>query len=211
MERRSSQGKLGYEKREGGPSVIEGYAAVYYQPDMSGTEFELFSGAVERIAPGAFDRALAEGQDVRGLFNHDTALVLGRSTAGTLRLRADDVGLRYEIDIPDTQLGRDLAESIRRGDISGSSFAFQVKQQEWRETEGGPDVRTILDVDLFDVGPVTFPAYEGASTGTRSSGAVSEAEQSHAEWKATKQAKRDALQKRARAVVVQLDSETDIV
>jgi HK97 family phage prohead protease len=120
--------------------------------------------------PGAFDRALKEKQDVRALFNHDDNQVLGRSKSGTLRMSVDSKGLKYEIDPPDTQLGRDLVTSIRRGDIDGSSFAFIVRGQKWNETtkDGVTTyLREITDCDLMDVSPVTYPAYEQTSVAVR--------------------------------------------
>ena len=147
--------------------TITGYAAVYHRADDDGTEYSLGAGIVEHIMPGAFDDAIGR-DDVRALFNHDPDHVLGRNKAGTLRLTADARGLRYEVDMPDTQLARDLRESIRRGDISGSSFAFTIPDggQEWRE-DGDRVVREIRAVNLHDVGPVTYPAYESSTTHAR--------------------------------------------
>jgi hypothetical protein len=119
---------------------------------------------VERIAPSAFDRAIRERQNTRGLFNHDANCVLGCVAAGTLALSSDRIGLHYEISVPPTQLGRDLVVSIERGDVSGSSFGFIATDVFWSQ-EGTTDVRTILECDLFDVSPVTFPAYESTTTG----------------------------------------------
>lgn len=157
-------------KRADGKPVITGYASVFYNPSEPGTEFKMFDDLVERIMPGAFNRAVAEKHDARGLFNHDPSLVLGRVGNGTVRLSLDGRGLRYEIDPPDTTVGRDLVISIERGDVAGSSFAFVPKRVVWAE-ENGVDVRQILDLDLYDVSPVTYPAYEGASTGLRSTDA----------------------------------------
>jgi len=101
---------------------------------------------------------------VRALLNHAPDNILGRTAAGTLRLTTDDVGLRYEIAVPDTAVGRDLAASIGRGDITGSSFSFTVLAEE-RVNEPNRQLRIVKDVELFDVGPVTFPAYEATSAG----------------------------------------------
>lgn len=161
-------------KRAGddGPSIIQGYGSVFYDGTPE-TEFELWHDVFERIMPGTFDRAIAE-DDVRGLFNHDPDHVLGRNTASTMLLVVDKKGLRYEIDAPDTQLGHDLGVSIGREDVTGSSFSFNVTDEEWR-TENGKEIREISGVRLFDVGPVTFPAYEGATAAVRSDGDVAEA------------------------------------
>lgn len=164
----------------GEKKVITGYAAVFYREGDKGTEYELFPGLVERIMPGAFDAALRE-DDVRGLANHKPELLLGRRRAGdasaTMRLSVDDVGLKYEIDVPDTEAGRSTYESVRRGDLDGSSFAFDTSVDwgakrgsvTWREVDG-TTIREIGSLTLYDVGPVTFPAYSGATAGIRSSG-----------------------------------------
>jgi HK97 family phage prohead protease len=150
--------------------VIAGIGAVYYDGSKR-TEYQIkFSDGYtirERIMPGAFDDVL--NADVRGLFNHEPTLLLGRTSAGTMRLTSDAEGLRYEIDPPDTSTGRDVMESIRRGDLSGSSFWFQVAPdgQRWIDTDS-ESIREITQFSsLFDVGPVTFPAYEATTTGLR--------------------------------------------
>lgn len=153
---------LNIEKREAGSPKIIGYAAVFgVETDISG----LFA---ERIAKGAFRRAIREKQDVRALFNHDSDYVLGRSKAGTLTMSEDDRGLKVEIDPPDTQLARDTLVLIERGDLDGMSFAFTVKKQEVLNREGALPLRTILDVDLYDVSVVTFPAYKQTDVNVRS-------------------------------------------
>ena len=159
---------------------IRGLAAVYYD-GTEATQFELWEGAVERIMPGAFADALRGQGDVRALFNHDPNLVLGSTAAGTLKLSDDPRGLRYEIDPPDTQPARDLVQSIQRGDVKGSSFAFRVLDQQWK-TEDGIDIRLIERVELFDVGPVTFPAYEATEAQLRA------ARTSHHSWLAAERA-----------------------
>jgi uncharacterized protein len=129
----------------------------------------------ETIAPGAFDEALLD--DVRALFNHDPNAILARSKggSGSLRLGVDEVGLWYEFDAPDTQAGRDLMTSLQRGDIDQSSFSFTVGRegQEWEEarSDDGKVIvsRTIKKVSrLYDVSPVTYPAYPDASVALRS-------------------------------------------
>jgi HK97 family phage prohead protease len=137
-----------------GPQIT-GYAAVF------NSESEDLGGFRETIEAGAFRNSIVTGADVRALVNHDPSQVLGRSKAGTLRLAEDQHGLRYEIDLPDTTAARDVRESIKRGDISGSSFAFTVPEggDRW---EGNS--RTLTKVELFDVGPVTFPAYPATVT-----------------------------------------------
>lgn len=139
--------------------VAAGYAALFNTRTQIGDWFE------ELIAPGAFGDALAG--DVRALIDHDTGRVIGRSTAGTLRLQEDDRGLFVEIDLPDTSDGRDLAVQLERGDISGMSFGFRVTKEEWDET-GAMPVRTIKGVELFEVSAVAFPAYADTEIALRS-------------------------------------------
>jgi uncharacterized protein len=181
-----------HERADGAMPLITGYAAVFYRKDDPGTEFELYPGVRERIMPSAFTKAI-QSNDVRALFNHDTAIVLGRSAAGTLRLFVDERGLRYEIDPPDTQAARDLVQSIRRGDITGSSFAFLPRATTWRE-DGPTTFLEREEVELFDVGPVTFPAYAGATTGVRHAGDLDSVRAEIAERRAKRDADRVAVE-----------------
>lgn len=154
-----------------GPGLVAGLAAVFYDPNDPGTRFMLWDDVEERVLPGAFDRALRERDDVRALVDHDPSRIIGRTTAGTARLAVDAKGLRYEADAPDTQVGRDIVTSIKRGDVTGSSFGFSVlSDQVKRETRNGNPyyIREILDVRLYDVSPVSFPAYDSTSVGARS-------------------------------------------
>ena len=150
---------------------IHGTAAVYYdQNNRAATQYELWPGHVERIREGAFHDAVKE-DDVRALQNHDSRLLLGRSAADTLNLTLRNHGLDYEIDTPDTLAGRDTITSLQRGDLTGSSFQFNLREggSNWEEEETDDGitiyVRNITKVRLFDVGPVTFPAYTGTSSG----------------------------------------------
>lgn len=127
-------------------------------------------GFKERIAPGAVAKALGRS-DVRALFNHDANLILGRSKGKnpTLRLEDSPEGLRYEVDLPNTSAGRDVLESVKRGDVDGSSFAFTVGEggDEW-SVEGKTQIRTITEFqEIFDVSPVVFPAYKSARVSAR--------------------------------------------
>lgn len=141
---------------------IAGLAAVYSQQYDTGWY-------IESIAPGAFTRALTEQQDVRCLFNHDPNNLLARTKNGTLRLADSTAGLKFEADTdPSTSVGRDVPAMIGRGDIDGCSFSFNVRSATWRDEYDAngnyvQSYRTIDDVDLFDVGPVTFPAYTATS------------------------------------------------
>ena len=153
---------------EDGTKTAVGYGSVYYASGDPGTQYALRDDLMERIMPGAFDEAI-EG-DARALFNHNPNMILGRQSALTMRLSADSHGLRYEIDLPDTTAGRDLAVSIQRGDVTGSSFGFTVATGGQRYYKGtdGISVREISKIgQLYDVGPVTFPAYNSTSAALR--------------------------------------------
>ncbi len=123
----------------------------------------------ERIIPGAFNDSIA-ADDVRALFNHEPNMVLGRNRAGTLRMVEDSHGLSVEIDMPDTSYARDLLVSMRRGDVSQMSFAFTIPKggQSWQKNEDGSNTRTLSKVQLFDVSPVTYPAYPQTDCAVRS-------------------------------------------
>jgi hypothetical protein len=123
----------------------------------------------EALARSAFDEALAGDTDVKALVNHDPTLVLGSTRGKTLRLEADDHGLAFEVDLPDTTYARDLKELISRNDISGMSFGFIPGKDEWSRGPGGRQVRTHTSVKrLLDVSPVAYPAYEGTEVYLRS-------------------------------------------
>lgn len=163
VERRTFAGgfEVQEEAREGAKKKkLKGYAARF--DSMS----EDLGGFREIIKPGAFDRALEEKHDVRALVNHDSNLILGRSTAGTLKLSVDKNGLLAEIDPPDTQAGRDAVVSVERGDFTGMSFAFRTLTDEWRHQDGEV-VRELLDLELFDVSVVAYPAYPATQVSAR--------------------------------------------
>lgn len=150
----------GAEMRAGEGRTIEGYAALFNQE----TDLGYFR---EVILPGAFDSA--DMADVRALFNHDPNQILARTASGTMTLEVDERGLKYRFEAPNTTLGNDLMEMIRRGDISQSSFAFTVDKVQWEEERGKPDLRKIERLKtLFDVSPVTYPAYATTTVSARS-------------------------------------------
>ena len=163
-ESRSFAGSVEVRKKDDGSAVIAGLAAVFDKRSDN------LGGFREQIAPGAFDDT--DMSDVRGLFNHDSNFVLGRNRSNTLRLKRTSEGLTYEIDLPDNGTIRDLVLGpIERGDVSQSSFGFIVGQgnDEWIEDDEGVLIRTIHKIrELFDVSPVTFPAYPDATVGVRS-------------------------------------------
>lgn len=136
---------------------FEGYAAVFNSP----SEPLPFT---ERIAPGAFIRSLKSRNDVKILWNHDAGSVLGSTRAGTLKLTEDDRGLRVEASLPNTTVGRDAAELLKRGDIDSMSFGFSVPRggDDWN-ADGSE--RTLREIRLHEVSIVAFPAYT-ATAGT---------------------------------------------
>ena len=146
---------------------ITGYAAVFNSPseplaDMFGLSW------TEVIRHGAFSKTLQE-QDIRALVNHDSNYVLGRNTAGTLSLIENRKGLQVEITPPDTQWARDLMTSMKRGDVTQMSFAFQVVEERWTENQTERTLlRELKAVQLYDVSVVTFPAYPQTSAVVRS-------------------------------------------
>lgn len=160
----------------------------------------------EVIRPGAFRSALAESQDVRVLFNHHPDNLLARTTSGTLRLREDDKGLRVEFEPSEDELGRRIRGLIKRGDLSQMSFAFipreggeslkihRVGDVEYWDTE-------ITDVDLYDVAPVTYPAYKDTSIGMRAFTPAVEGriKRSKDAWLREARSKSDALERRLAA------------
>lgn len=156
VQQRAAEGEVEV-RAEGDGTTVVGYAAVF----NSVTDLGSFR---EQIAPEAFTRVLEEAPDTVALLNHDTNLVLGRTTSGTLKLEVDEVGLRYELQLGNQSYARDLAESMRRGDINKSSFAFTIERESWQE-----NVRTVEEVrGLYDISVVTRPAYNASSADLRS-------------------------------------------
>lgn len=147
------------------PLALEGYAATFNNLSHD------LNGFREKIMPGAFSRTLKESADVRALKNHDANFVLGRTKSGTLKLEQDSRGLRFRVELPDTQYARDLHTSIKRGDMDQCSFAFKAVSQKWGEEQDGNGdwfaMRELHDVDLFDVSAVTYPAYEDTTVSAR--------------------------------------------
>ncbi len=166
--------ELRAEDAGGGKKVLRGYSAVYDQ------ESDLLGGwFVEVIRPGAFDEVLRSKPDVRCLFNHDANQVLGRTASGTLTLRGDSRGLFMECQVPSTRLAEDVYGLVTRGDINQQSFAFIVGEDRWTFSHDRekPTFREILTVaELFDVGPVTFPAYGSTDVSARSGVSPADAE-----------------------------------
>jgi len=148
--------------------TVDGYAAKFNSITVIG----FYWPYEEEIATGAFDDILND--DVRCLFNHDPNYILARSnkSKGTLKLSIDEVGLKYEYDSPDRSFADDLLDAIDKGDVSQSSFAFKIKEEKWTvgdSSKGILDKRTILKFEkLYDVSPVTYPAYADTEVAARS-------------------------------------------
>ena len=155
--------ELRIEPQENGLPVIEGHAAIF---DSLSQDLGFLFPFKEKINRGAFKNSV-ENDDIRALWNHDANYVLGRNRAGTLELKETVKGLLVRIHPPDTTWARDLTESIKRGDVSQMSFGFIVEKESW-QVVGGEDIRTLEKVKLFDVSPVTFPAYLETDVGVRS-------------------------------------------
>lgn len=134
--------------------VIKGHASVFNSLS------EDLGGFREMVKPGSFKRTLDEGDDdVRALAHHDTAQVLGRTANDTLQLREDEIGLAVRIELPNNTLGKDIRESVRRGDLDKMSIGFNVAEEEWDFPTEGVAIRTITDIDLFEVSIVAWPAF----------------------------------------------------
>lgn len=145
-------------RSDGAGGALAGYAAVFNQWS------EDLQGFRERILPGAFTRCLASNPDVHALFNHDSNLILGRTKSGTLKLAQDHIGLRFECILSNSPVAQSVREAVRRGDVDQCSFGFTCQEDRWP----APDRRELLDVDLYDVSPVTFAAYPQTSLTARS-------------------------------------------
>ena len=142
--------------------VIRGQAAPF------GSLSEDLGGFRERIEKGAFDKSVRGlRRDVAALREHNPELLLGRQSAGTLKMREDSSGLQIKIDPPNDEVGRSTVSSIRRGDLTSMSFGFVARDFAWVR-EMGADVRVLKDVELFDVSVVTFPAFPDTSVAARS-------------------------------------------
>jgi HK97 family phage prohead protease len=140
------------EVRTVGNAKIEGYAAVFSRDSLP-----IMGFFTEEVMPGAFTETITQ-DDIRGLIDHDAHYILGRNKAGTMRLSEDSRGLQYSIDLGPQSYAKDLYESVKRGDVTQSSFGFRTVSDKWM-TKDEMDHRQLVKVKLFDVSPVTFPAY----------------------------------------------------
>ncbi len=146
-----------YRFKEEEGNTLEGYAARF---NVWSEDLGFFK---EKIQPGAFKKTIKEN-DIRALFNHDPSLILGRTKNNTLELFEDDKGLGFSLNLPETTYAADLKESIKRKDVTQNSFGFQTIADEW--SQDGKK-RTLTEAKLFDISPVTFPAYKQTSVKLR--------------------------------------------
>lgn len=144
-----------------GPGTLTGYAITWSEIA------EPYPGLLESFQPRAFADFLSRDPDVYACYAHDTRHLLGRTSSGTFRLEEDDVGLAFELDLPNTTLGRDVAELVRRGDLRGMSIAFCV-ERETLEDEGDKIRRVVHAASLYEISIVHDPAYRETSVGFRS-------------------------------------------
>ena len=163
-------------REENGSPVIAGYFSVF------GQDYEILPAYTESIDRYAFETEL--GKDVRALINHDTSLVLGRTSAGTLKLRTDDHGLYGEIQVnPKDTEAMNCYERVKRGDVSQCSFGFQITDEEADYRSDGSTHWTIKGLNLFEVSVCTFPAYEGTAVSARSADIEKDKKRRNDIWK----------------------------
>lgn len=173
MQLRSGEFKT---REDSGEMVIEGYFAVF------NSDYEMWEGASESIAPGAFTSSV--GGDIRGLTNHDTTLVLGRTKAHTLELKEDTHGLWGRITInPKDSDAVNTYERVKRGDVDQCSIGFMIRSEETDFRDDGSIHWTITDVDLFEVSVCTFPAYEETGVSARHKDAEELKKRASEAWK----------------------------
>lgn len=172
-----------FETREAdGELSIEGYFSVF------NSIYELWPGATESVAPGAFAETL--GNDIRALVNHDSTLVLGRNKAGTLELREDSHGLWGKVKVnPNDGDAMNLYERVKRGDVDQCSFGFMIEDEETEFRDDGSIHWTIRKVNLFEVSVVTFPAYEETSVSARKADLEAIQKRKAEKWRAEMSAK----------------------
>lgn len=163
-------------REESDLKVIEGYFAVFNSPT------EIYKGIYEEVAPEAFNSSISN--DIRALLNHNSDVVLGRTKAGTLELKTDSHGLWGSIKInPNDTDATNLWERVKRGDVNQCSFGFNINSEEAEYREDGTAKFRLLDVDLWEVSPVTFPAYDDTGISARKKQVETEQKRQLEVWK----------------------------
>ncbi|PIC88423.1 HK97 family phage prohead protease [Sporosarcina sp. P21c] len=157
------QSTIELRESEDGKRTLTGYALKW---EMKSHPLGYMGEFREQFQRGAFTETLQK-DDQRALWSHDTSKVLGRTGNGTLRLTEDEVGLRFDLDLPNTTLGNDTYETIKRGDVDGVSFGFVARRQEWDETDDDYVIRTITDAALLEISPTAWPAYPDSGVSAR--------------------------------------------
>lgn len=163
------------ESDKGGIVTISGYSSVF---NIWYDVRDMFGSFRERVSRKAFDNTLSDNHERLGLFNHDVNFPLGNTASGTMRDFTDDTGLRFEIDA-DTESpnSRTAIVAVERGDVRGASFAFETVRERWEiEHDTGEESRTLLDLRLFEHGPVTTPASPTTSAEIQRNASVNEAD-----------------------------------
>lgn len=150
-------------ENEDGKRTISGYAVKWEKKSHVLGYFRKFR---EQFQKGAFADSLQK-DDQRFLWSHDASKVLGRTKNNTLRLQEDDTGLRFELDLPNTTLGEDTYKSIKRGDVDGVSFGFQMISHDLEEPDDDLPLRTVTKARLLEVSAVAFPAYPDSQVSAR--------------------------------------------
>ncbi|UWU89615.1 HK97 family phage prohead protease [Bradyrhizobium sp. CB1015] len=145
-------------------NVISGFAIVYNSPTVIAGEWR------EQLAPGSLTRTLRESPDVVMILNHDVGRVLGRTAAGSLQLRESNAGLYFSLTVdPTTPEGQTALGTVGRQDVRGCSFGFRVRAEEWEDGGDRLPLRTITDLDLFELTLTALPAYPTTTAALRSS------------------------------------------
>jgi len=160
--------QMDLETREDGSTSLVGYAAVFNSPSVEMGWVDTFT---ESIAPGAFSRTLDKNKDVRALLDHQTGMIIARTKNGTLSLEEDAVGLKVRMTPVPTEDGKKAIEWVRTGLVDAMSFGFEAVNDKW-SIRSGKQHRELLDVNLFEVSLVAFPAYPATSIGVRSAESV---------------------------------------
>jgi uncharacterized protein len=157
LEFRSYPAGVAAVRADGGSGMVaSGFAIVFNAPSVD------LGGFIETIAPGAITDSIAK-HEVRALYSHDPAKLLGRTASGTLLLRETPTGLAFSVELPETTLGRDTAVLLARRDLSAMSFGFSVLQDEWAETQAGGLMRLVKELRLYEISIVGNPAYPATS------------------------------------------------
>ncbi len=142
-------------------NIIGGYAAKFEQLS------EVLWGFREKIRKGAFANSLME-RNVLAFWNHNTDLVLGNTENNTAKVWEDEIGLRFDVELPDTVAGKDALILVQRSDVKGVSFGFRTRKDEWDETDKNNVIRTLIDVELYEISPTAMPAYPQTNVSARS-------------------------------------------